>query len=112
VAHRKKKLQLDQLGERRIGHSQGIEGIGERIQIRNLRDLRGLGVERGQVEGTAALEGPSLADVVDDQGAHRPGRVGEEARPVGKREGALAEVQIGLVQQCGGAERQAAGAGA
>jgi hypothetical protein len=64
-----------------------------------------------QVELAAALEGTALAHVVDDQPAHRPCGVGEETRLVGEGHAAAAEVEVGLVQQRGGAEREPRGIG-
>jgi hypothetical protein len=61
------------------------------------------------MERAAALQRAALAHVVDDQAAHRARRVGEEAALVGKRGASIGrgEIQIGLVQQCGGTEREA-----
>lgn len=103
------KFQIHQLGQRRLGGGQRVERFAERHQIvvGALYSVRLVGVERRQVELAAALDGAAFAHVVDDQAAHRPRRVGEEARPVGKDNAASAEVDVGLVQQRRRAQGQA-----
>src|SRR4029078_10213745 len=65
-----------------------------------------LAVDRGDLETAAVPPGLPAAEAVDDQAAHDPCRIGEEPGAIGERHSlALRDVEIGLVEQAGRAER-------
>jgi len=85
------EVQFDQLGQRRVDLRKGVEGLRQGPKIFDLCDHLSFCACRCQMKAAAVLEGSALAHVVDDQAAHGARGVGEEARTIGKRQGALAQ---------------------
>ena len=80
-----KELQIDDLRESGVHARQVVERVAQARQHLGIGDLfRDVGVERRDLELTAAFLGAAVARVVDDEAAHHPRRVGHEPRAVGK----------------------------
>ena len=97
----------------RLDLGQLVEGVADVLQLVRAGDALGdRRVERRDLELPAALVRAAAAHVVDDQAAHRPRRVGHEARAIGKGDAlAVPTCSVGLVHERRGAERQPPRAG-
>ena len=104
-----KILEVDDPGEAGVSGLQAFERLAEVGQAIGVgAHVRDVGGDGRDLEQAAALLRLPAARVVDDQPAHHPGGVAEEAVAVGEgRPLALRDVQIRLVQDRRGAERRA-----
>src|SRR5215208_5959920 len=108
------EFEIDDVRDLRLHRGKLVERPAELLHLLGIARRAGvahvLAVDRGDLEGSAALPGLAAAEAVDDQAAHDPRRVGEEAGAVGEGDPlALRDVEISLVKQAGRAE---GGAGA
>src|SRR4051794_7427964 len=106
------ELELDHLGDLRLHGGELVERLAELLDLVGVaqrgRAVHVLAVERGDLEIAAAFPGLAAAEAVDDQAAHDPDRIGEKPGAIGKgRPLAPRDVEIGLMDQAGGAERGA-----
>src|SRR5215210_106522 len=106
------KLEIDDLRDLRLHGGELVERLAEPFDLigiaRRGRVAHVLAVDRGHLEAAAALSGLTATEAVDDQAAHDPCRIGEEPGAIGERQIlALRDVEIGLVEQAGRAERSA-----
>ena len=104
-----KSLGIDDPGEAGVGRLQAFERLAEVGQAVAVgARVRDVGGDGGDLEQATALLRLAAARVVDDQPAHHPGGIAEEAVAVGEgRPLALRDVQIRLVQDRRRAERRA-----
>src|SRR5512135_2690367 len=78
----------------------------ERLGGGGIADVARLVEGAGELKLAAAFLGSPAADVVDHEAAHRPGGIGEEMPAVREVEAlARGDVEVGLVEERGGAER-------
>ena len=102
------ELEVHDLGQQGVDAGQRVHGLPD---ARELARVRG-GVHRHAVQGRylelpAPLARLAVAHMVDDQVAHDARGVGHEAGAVGERAAfAPRHVEVGLVQQGRGAERE------
>jgi len=95
------------LGQGRLQARQFIQALADVAEQLGLRALFGVfGVQRGDFQTAAALLRLALAHAADHQAAHGTRGVGHEVAFAGEGQRvALRNVEVGLVQQRGGAER-------
>jgi hypothetical protein len=100
------KFEVDDLGERGVDPRQLVECLADPEKLALVGGAVGRGgVDGGDLNPAAALEGMPAAGVIDDHPAHDPRRVPHEARAVRKLQPVLPRhVDVGLVQQGRGAE--------
>src|SRR5215210_7868451 len=106
------ELEVDDVRDLRLDGGELVERLAEPLDVfgiaRRDRVAHVLAVERGDLEAAAALPGVTATEAVDDQAAHDPRRIGEESGAIGEGHPlALRDVEIGLVEQAGRAERGA-----
>ena len=103
------ELEVDDLGERGIDRGELVEGRANPDQLFDVGPaLADFAAQGRDLEAAAALLGLAAARIVDDEAAHHLRGIGHEASTVGEdRSLALGDVEVGLVEQGGGAEGHA-----